>query len=107
MQAIDASQEKPKVRPGSSSNSNDEEAQPQKGTVTELDDLTALGYTPELQRNRGMFTLLFQSLAIAAVSPFFLINPGTRGGRVLGFITSSHVRGPPWLPFLTSVCDPS
>jgi len=32
-------------------------------------DLTALGYKPELQRNRSMFTLLFQSLAIAAVSP--------------------------------------
>ena len=26
-----------------------------------------LGYKPELQRNRSMFTLLFQSLAIAAV----------------------------------------
>lgn len=38
------------------------------GTVTELDDLTVLGYKPELQRNRSMFTLLFQSLAIAAVS---------------------------------------
>ena len=32
-------------------------------------DLTALGYKPELQRNRSMFTLLFQSLAIAAVCP--------------------------------------
>jgi hypothetical protein len=31
-------------------------------------DLTVLGYKPELQRNRSMFTLLFQSLAIAAVS---------------------------------------
>lgn len=38
------------------------------GSVTELDDLTVLGYKPELQRNRSMFTLLFQSLAIAAVS---------------------------------------
>lgn len=40
----------------------------QHGIVTELNDLTVLGYKPELQRNRSMFTLLFQSLAIAAVS---------------------------------------
>jgi amino acid transporter len=33
----------------------------------DLDGLTALGYTPELRRNRSLFTLLFQSLAIAAV----------------------------------------
>ena len=32
-------------------------------------DLSALGYQPELQRNRSMLTLLFQSLAIAAVRP--------------------------------------
>lgn len=32
-------------------------------------DLNALGYKPELRRNRSMFTLLFQSLAIAAVRP--------------------------------------
>ena len=30
-------------------------------------DVTALGYKPELYRNRSMFTLLFQSLAIAAI----------------------------------------
>src|ERR1700722_18434214 len=30
-------------------------------------DLTALGYTPELRRNRSLFTLLFQTLAIAAI----------------------------------------
>ena len=29
-------------------------------------DLQRLGYTAELKRNRSMFTLLFQSLAIAA-----------------------------------------
>ena len=29
--------------------------------------LTTLGYTPELQRNRSLYTLLFQSLAIVAV----------------------------------------
>jgi hypothetical protein len=33
------------------------------------DSLTALGYTPELRRNRSLFTLLFQTLAIAAI-PF-------------------------------------
>lgn len=50
--------------------SGDEETQPPAtlGTVTELHDLTILGYKPELRRNRSMFTLLFQSLAIAAVS---------------------------------------
>ena len=37
------------------------------GTVHDLDSLTALGYTPELQRNRSLFTLLFQTLAIAAI----------------------------------------
>jgi len=36
-------------------------------TDHELDPLTALGYTPELRRNRSLFTLLFQSLAIAAI----------------------------------------
>jgi hypothetical protein len=33
----------------------------------DLYSLGALGYKPELRRNRSMFTLLFQSLAIAAV----------------------------------------
>jgi len=33
----------------------------------EAEGLTILGYRPELKRNRSMFTLLFQSLAIAAV----------------------------------------
>jgi len=37
------------------------------GDVHDLDSLTALGYTPELQRNRSLFTLLFQTLAIAAI----------------------------------------
>ena len=37
------------------------------GSVNDLDNLTVLGYKPELRRNRSMFTLLFQSLAIAAV----------------------------------------
>ncbi|TVY75794.1 putative amino-acid permease [Lachnellula suecica] len=37
------------------------------GTIHEIDSLTALGYTPELRRNRSLFTLLFQTLAIAAI----------------------------------------
>ena len=37
------------------------------GTIHDLDSLTALGYKPELKRNRSLYTLLFQSLAIAAI----------------------------------------
>lgn len=37
------------------------------GATHDLDSLTALGYTPELKRNRSLFTLLFQTLAIAAI----------------------------------------
>ena len=37
------------------------------GAVHDLDELTALGYKPELVRNRSLFTLLFQTLAIAAI----------------------------------------
>jgi len=37
------------------------------GHSHEIDSLTVLGYTPELKRNRSLFTLLFQSLAIAAI----------------------------------------
>lgn len=33
----------------------------------EVDNLEVLGYATELQRNRSLFTLLFQSLAIAAI----------------------------------------
>jgi hypothetical protein len=40
----------------------------QLGTVHDVQNLEALGYKAELRRNRSMFTLLFQSLAIAAVS---------------------------------------
>lgn len=36
-------------------------------THDDADELNILGYRPELKRNRSMFTLLFQSLAIAAV----------------------------------------
>lgn len=37
------------------------------GTVDDVHVLTELGYKPELARNRSMLTLLFQSLAIAAI----------------------------------------
>jgi hypothetical protein len=35
--------------------------------AADTDIINILGYKPELRRNRSMFTLLFQSLAIAAV----------------------------------------
>lgn len=35
--------------------------------AAEDSNLAALGYTQELTRNRSLFTLLFQSLAIAAI----------------------------------------
>lgn len=64
---MDSSDEKKPAAPQSAN--GDVEEKPQPGMVGELvDDLTVLGYKPELQRNRSMFTLLFQSLAIAAVS---------------------------------------
>jgi len=37
------------------------------GHINDVEDLNAFGYASELRRNRSMFTLLFQSLAIAAV----------------------------------------
>lgn len=43
------------------------DAEPRKGSFAEGDQETVLGYKPELQRNRSLFTLLFQSLAIAAI----------------------------------------
>jgi amino acid transporter len=39
----------------------------QVGDVDDINILDKLGYKPELTRNRSMFTLLFQSLAIAAI----------------------------------------
>ncbi|KAM0129362.1 hypothetical protein ACHAP3_007867 [Botrytis cinerea] len=55
----------------------------------ELDNLEALGYTEELQRNRSLFTLLFQSLAIAAI-PYGeggpLINAIYGGGQLSIFV---------------------
>lgn len=45
------------------------------GSVTELHDLTQLGYKPEMARNRSMLTLLFQSLAIAAIRMLHVLFP--------------------------------
>jgi len=53
---MDAEKASPQVVPGGESDD-----------VHDLDSLTALGYTPELRRNRSLFTLLFQTLAIAAI----------------------------------------
>lgn len=62
------------MNPASEKGSDHEHTNPkhlEHGASGDAADLTALGYKPELQRNRSMFTLLFQSLAIAAVSyPF-------------------------------------
>jgi len=49
------------------------------GSVDEANHLAALGYKPELRRNRSMLTLLFQSLAIAAI-------PYGEGGPLLSAI---------------------
>jgi len=59
------------------------------GDVHDLDSLTALGYTPELRRNRSLFTLLFQTLAIAAIpygegGPFISAIYG--GGQLSVFV---------------------
>lgn len=50
------------------------------GSVAEVNDLTQLGYKPEMVRNRSMLTLLFQSLAIAAI----------RMSNVLHLVSSQH-----------------
>lgn len=45
----------------------DEKGAPVAGEVHDPDSLILLGYKPELHRNRSLFTLLFQTLAIAAI----------------------------------------
>lgn len=49
------------------------------GSVTDEDTLNVLGYQPELRRNRSLITVLFQSLAIAAI-------PYGEGGPLLSAI---------------------
>ncbi|KAI1632431.1 amino acid transporter [Biscogniauxia mediterranea] len=67
-----------------------EKGQTQLGTVhDDVQALTVLGYKPELQRNRSMFTLLFQSLAIAAIPYGFgspLISAIYGGGQLPMFL---------------------
>ncbi|KAI0484393.1 amino acid transporter [Xylariaceae sp. FL0804] len=61
----------------------------QLGTVDDVQDLTSLGYKPELRRNRSMLTLLFQSLAIAAIPYGFggpLISAIYGGGQLPMFV---------------------
>ncbi|KAI0384834.1 amino acid transporter [Hypomontagnella monticulosa] len=61
----------------------------QLGTVHDVQNLTLLGYKPELRRNRSMFTLLFQSLAIAAIPYGFggpLISAIYGGGQLPMFL---------------------
>ncbi|KAI1853984.1 hypothetical protein JX266_001125 [Neoarthrinium moseri] len=61
----------------------------QLGTVHDLQNLNALGYKAELRRNRSMFTLLFQSLAIAAIPYGFggpLISAIYGGGQLPMFV---------------------
>lgn len=55
----------------------------------DAEDLTILGYAAELKRNRSMFTLLFQSLAIAAIPYGFggpLISSIYGGGQLPMFL---------------------
>lgn len=58
----------------------------EEGQSPELDAVKTLGYKPELQRNRSMFTLLFQSLAISAV-----------GSHVSGDWRHTHTHSPKFL----------
>jgi hypothetical protein len=88
--------------------SGDEDGQPPAilGTVTELHDLTILGYKPELRRNRSMFTLLFQSLAIAAVSAshgWEIISRETAADRDSRYPTASA--DPSYPPFMVEASD--
>ncbi|KAI1476522.1 amino acid transporter [Daldinia eschscholtzii] len=66
-----------------------EQGHTQLGTVHDVQNLTILGYKPELHRNRSMFTLLFQSLAIAAIPYGFggpLISAIYGGGQLPMFL---------------------
>ncbi|CEJ86158.1 hypothetical protein VHEMI04025 [[Torrubiella] hemipterigena] len=64
-----------------------DDAQPHHAEDT--DNLTSLGYKQQLQRNRSTLTLLFQSLAVAAIPYGFgstLINAVYGGGQLAMFI---------------------
>lgn len=65
---MDTDLEKKPSREAAGETSSEERAVSQRlGSIDDVDALATLGYKPELQRNRSMFTLLFQSLAIAAI----------------------------------------
>ncbi|KAJ6443684.1 amino acid permease [Purpureocillium lavendulum] len=60
-----------------------------RGHGTDVDNLQSLGYKEELRRNRSMFTLLFQSLAVAAIPYGFgstLISAVYGGGQLAMFL---------------------
>ncbi|KAH9995146.1 amino acid transporter [Xylariaceae sp. FL0662B] len=79
-----------KLSPGDPSLTvDDKHGESQLGTVHDVQHLTLLGYKPELRRNRSMFTLLFQSLAIAAIPYGFggpLISAIYGGGQLPMFL---------------------
>ncbi|MBE7182723.1 MAG: hypothetical protein INR71_16200 [Terriglobus roseus] len=69
------------------------------GSVDDIEAFNVLGYKPEMARNRSMFTLLFQSLAIAAI-PYGeggpLISAIYGGGQLsifLGWIGKAEQNG--------------
>lgn len=67
----------------------DEKAIDSAGSEASEGDPASYGYKQEMQRNRGLFTLLFQSLAIAAI-PFgegsALISAIYGGGQLSIFV---------------------
>ena len=81
-------------------------AEVETGTLIQDDNvLSTLGYQPELRRNRSLITLLFQSLAIAAI-PYGeggpLLSAIYGGGQLsiflgwvsLDYVSRSHRRAP-------------
>lgn len=64
--------------------SSDSAGEPRKGSLAEGELEAVIGYKQELHRNRSLFTLLFQSLAIAAI-PYGVGGPlisAIYGGRL-------------------------
>lgn len=67
MAAVEADEKAPVIVPDLSTSESLKHHGTSTATATEGDVLAVLGYKPELQRNRSLFTLLFQTLAIAAI----------------------------------------
>ncbi|KAI9730485.1 MAG: hypothetical protein M1818_008180 [Claussenomyces sp. TS43310] len=76
---IEADEKAPPRLPDAVDSIEDSQATSHLSHAHEGDLLTVLGYKPELQRNRSLFTLLFQTLAIAAI-------PYGEGGPLLSAI---------------------